>query len=576
MTGSNRTSVYEKRRLLLLGLYLTAMFTLMWRAVDLQVINKQFLQEHGDARALRVVDIPAHRGMILDRNGEPLAVSTPVNSIWATPRKVLSSGVDLSKLAGIIDIPKAELISMLKDRIGRDFVYIKRQVDPETASAIEQLAIPGISLDQEFRRYYPAGEVTAHVVGFTNIDDVGQEGLELAYDDWLKGTPGSKRVLKDRLGRVVENVESINIPRPGKNLELSIDLRIQYLAYRELKAAVADHNARGGTLVMLDAKTGEVLAMVGQPSYNPNNRGDLKSDFFRNRSVTDVFEPGSTIKPFTITAALLSGLYTPATTIDTHPGYFKIGKNIIRDVRDYGVIDVATVIEKSSNVGASKISLSMEPNQLWQTFSKFGFGLGTASGFPGEVNGYLGPASGWSEFEQATMAFGYGLSVTTLQLANAYMVLAANGRMLPVSFVKTSSPVTGRQVIPPAIAAQVRKMLTAVISDEGTGKRAAVNGYRVAGKTGTVHKAIDGGYSEDRYQSLFAGIAPVDNPRLVMVVVIDEPQGREYYGGQVAAPVFSRVMAGALRLLDIPPDDLQDISGQVVVAGSNLNTGNTE
>lgn len=576
MTGSNRISVNEKRRLLLLGLYLTAMFALMWRAVDLQVINKQFLQEHGDARALRVVDIPAHRGMILDRNGEPLAVSTPVNSIWATPRKVLSSGGDLSKLAGIIDIPKTELVSMLKDRIGRDFVYIKRQVDPETANAIEQLDIPGISLDQEFRRYYPAGEVTAHVVGFTNIDDVGQEGLELAYDDWLKGTPGSKRVLKDRLGRVVENVESINIPRPGKNLELSIDLRIQYLAYRELKAAVAEHNARGGTLVMLDARTGEVLAMVGQPSYNPNNRGDLKSDFFRNRSVTDVFEPGSTIKPFTITAALLSGLYSPTTTIDTHPGYFKIGKNIIRDARDYGVIDVATVIEKSSNVGASKISLSMEPNQLWQTFSKFGFGLGTASGFPGEVNGYLGPASGWSEFEQATMAFGYGLSVTTLQLANAYMVLAANGKMLPISFVKTSGPVNGRQVIPPAIAAQVRKMLTAVISDEGTGKRAAVNGYRVAGKTGTVHKAIDGGYSEDRYQSLFAGIAPVDNPRLVMVVVIDEPQGRQYYGGQVAAPVFSRVMTGALRLLDIPPDDLKDISGQVVVAGGNLNTGNTE
>ena len=573
MSSSNYISIYEKRRLLLLCLYLFGMSALMLRAVDLQVLNKEFLQEHGDARALRVVDIPAHRGMILDRNGEPLAVSTPVNSIWATPRKVLSSGMDLSPLADIISMPDSDLVSMLKDRIGRDFVYIKRQVDPDTAARVAQLDIPGISLDQEFRRYYPAGEVTAHIVGFTNIDDVGQEGLELAYDDWLKGTAGSKRVLKDRLGRIVENVESINIPKPGKNLELSIDLRIQYLAYRELKTAVASHGAIGGTLVMLDAKTGEVMAMVGQPSYNPNNRGDLKSEFFRNRSVTDVFEPGSTIKPFTITAALLSGIYSPATKIDTHPGYFKIGNNTIRDVRDYGVIDVATVIKKSSNVGASKIALSMEPNQLWETLTRFGFGMSTTSGFPGEVSGHLGSATGWSEFELATMAFGYGLSVTTLQLANAYQILAANGRLLPISFIKTDGPVQGKQIIPTVIATQVRSMLNAVVSDEGTGKRASVNGYKVAGKTGTVHKAVNGGYSEDRYLSLFAGIAPVDNPRLVTVVVIDEPQGREYYGGQIAAPVFSRVMTGALRLMDIPPDDLQDISSQVVVAGGNMTTG---
>ena len=576
MSGSSQVSVYKKRRLLLLCLYLFGMSVLMWRAVDLQVLNKEFLQEHGDARALRVVDIPAHRGMILDRNGEPLAVSTPVNSVWATPRKVLSSGVDLSPLADIIDITAEDLVNMLKDRIGRDFVYIKRQVDPETAARVARLDIPGISLDREFRRYYPAGEVTAHIVGFTNIDDVGQEGLELAYNDWLKGTPGSKRVLKDRLGRVVENVESINIPKPGKNLELSIDLRIQYLAYRELKAAVANHGAIGGTLVMLDAKTGEVMAMVGQPSYNPNNRGDLKSEFFRNRSVTDVFEPGSTIKPFTITAALLSGIYSPATKIDTHPGYFKVGNNMIRDVRDYGVIDVATVIKKSSNVGASKIALSMEPGQLWETLGRFGFGMSTASGFPGEVSGYLGSATGWSEFELATMAFGYGLSVTTLQLANAYQVLAADGRLLPISFIKTDGLVQGKQVIPSVIAAQVRSMLNAVVSDEGTGKRAAVNGYKVAGKTGTVHKAVNGGYSEDRYLSLFAGMAPVDNPRLVTVVVIDEPQGREYYGGQIAAPVFSRVVTGALRLMDIPPDDLQDINNQVVIAGGNITTGIAE
>ena len=567
MTMSGHESVSNKRRWPILLLYLAGMAMLMWRAVDLQVLNRDFLQGHGDARALRTVEIPAHRGMITDRNGEPLAISTPVNSIWATPRKVMAPGMDLGPLARCLEIPINELKSELQARAGRDFVYLKRQIEPSFAEKVMNLGIPGISLEQESRRYYPAGEISAHVVGFTNIDDVGQEGLELAYDEWLQGKPGSKKVLQDRLGRIVADVESIRTAEPGKNLELSIDQRIQYLAYRELKAAVAAHKARSGALVVLDAGTGEVLAMAGQPSYNPNNRSGLKGQYFRNRAMTDVFEPGSTIKAFIIAAALESGLYTADTVIDTRPGFFKVGSHTIRDHNNFGVINVATVIKKSSNVGAAKIALSLEPSKLWDTLSSVGFGATTGSGFPGEASGFLTSSSSWSEVEIATIAFGYGVSVTALQLAQAYTVIANNGMLLPVSFVKVREPVTGRRVMPAEIAGQVRKMLAAVVQKEGTGQRAAVEGYTVAGKTGTVHKAEPGGYSADRYISLFAGIAPLQNPRLVMVIMIDEPQGNEYYGGQVAAPVFAKVMAGALRLLDITPDDLPALNNNVVAAG---------
>ncbi|MBM2829277.1 MAG: Peptidoglycan glycosyltransferase [Gammaproteobacteria bacterium] len=569
MMQIKQSPVYTIRRWLLLGLYMFGMSVLIWRALDLQILNQEFLQEHGDARALRVVDIPAHRGMIIDRNGEPLAISTPVNSIWATPRKVLMSEMDLSPLAGYLDLSVDELNILLKDRVGREFVYLKRHIDPVQAEKVMDLNIPGVSLQQEFRRYYPLGEITAHIIGFTNIDDIGQEGLELAYDEWLRGTLGSKRVLKDRLGRIVENIESIKTPKPGKTLELSIDRRIQYLAYRELKSAVNLHHARAGSLVMLDAKTGEIMAMVGQPSYNPNNRTDLRSEYFRNRAVTDVFEPGSTLKPFTIAAALGSGNYSPVTTIDTRPGYIKVGDHVIRDIHNYGVIDVATVIKKSSNVGATKIALSLEPSKLWDIFSSVGLGQTTGSGFPGETAGHLNAYNNWSEVELATISFGYGLSVTALQLAQAYMVLATGGTMLPLSFHKITEPVAGRRVISMEIAGQIRAMLEAVVQKEGTGQQAAVTGYRVAGKTGTVHKSVAGGYSEDRYLSLFAGMAPAADPRLVMVVVIDEPQGDQYYGGQVAAPVFSRVMSGALRLLDVPPDDLPALTG-TIVAGKEI------
>ena len=555
------------RRWFLLSLYTVCMAGLLFRAIDLQVLNKEFLQDHGDARALRVVKIPAHRGMITDRNGESLAISTPVNSIWAVPRKVMAADAKLDQLAKYLHMDEKELSSLLKDRIGRQFVYLKRHVAPALAEQVMLLDIPGISLQREYRRYYPAAEVTSHVIGFTNIDDSGQEGIELAYDNWLKGSPGSKRVLKDRLGRIIENIESITTPDPGNKLVLSIDRRVQYLAYRELKSAVNHHKARAGTLVMLDVKTGEIIAMVGQPSYNPNNRTGLKSGHYRNRALTDVFEPGSTIKPFTIATALESGLYDLNSTIDTRPGFFKVGDHTIRDHRDYGVIDLATVIKKSSNIGASKIALSLEPLDFWSILTNVGFGQATGSGFPGEASGFLNPYNNWSEVEQANMSFGYGVSTTALQLAQAYMPFATDGLMLPVSFLKITEPVTASRVFSADVARQVRTMLETVVQKGGTGSRAFVEGYRVAGKTGAVHKTVVGGYSEDRYLSLFAGMAPASNPRLIAVVIIDEPKGDQYYGGVVAAPVFANVMAGALRLLDVPPDDLPVLNRQIIAAG---------
>lgn len=563
MRETVKVAEFPMRRWFLLSLFTICMVGLLFRAVHLQVSNKEFLQDHGDARALRIVEIPAHRGMITDRNGESLAISTPVNSIWAVPRKVMDSGLTRDRLAEYLQIDEDELTSLLKDRVGRQFVYLKRRVAPVLAEQVMLLDIPGISLQREYRRYYPAGEVTSHVLGFTNIDDSGQEGIELAYDSWLKGSPGSKRVLKDRLGRVIENIESITTPDTGNELVLAIDRRVQYLAYRELKTTVNHYKARAGTLVMLDVKTGEIIALVGQPSYNPNNRTGLKSSNYRNRALTDVFEPGSTLKPFTIATALESGLYDIKTTIDTRPGFFKVGGHTIRDHNDYGVIDLTTIIKKSSNIGVSKIALSLEPLDVWSTLTKVGFGQITGSGFPGESSGYLNPYNNWSEIEQATLSFGYGISVTALQLAQAYMPFATDGMMLPVSFLKVTEPVNGTQVFSAKVAKQVRAMLQIVVEPGGTGQKASIEGYRIAGKTGTVRKTVVGGYSEDRYLSLFAGMAPASNPRLIAVVIIDEPQG-DYYGGLVAAPVFSNVMAGALRLLDIPPDNFPVLNRQIV------------
>ncbi len=559
MKATQTQPLFKGRILFVMGMVGCAMTALVARGVDLQVLDKDFLQEEGTARHLRVVTIAAHRGSILDRNGEPLAVSTPVDSVWVEPKEFLAAESQWPQLAKLLDMPLKQLHETIKGREKREFVYIKRRIAPALAAQVMALEISGVSLQREYRRYYPAGEVTGHLLGFTNVDDVGLEGMELAYDKWLRGLPGSKRVIKDRLGHIIEDVERIRRPQPGRDLQLTIDRRIQYLAYRELLAAVKQHKARSGSVVVLDAHTSEVLAMVNQPAFNPNNRQELRSERYRNRAIADMFEPGSTMKPFTIATALQSGRYRPDTLINTAPGHYKVGGHTVRDNRDYGLIDVSTVIQKSSNVGASKIALALPPEQIWRTFHQVGFGELAGASFPGESSGVFTDYGTWSELERATLSFGYGVAVTPLQLARAYAVLAGDGRLRPVSVVMNEQgrlSEVGPQVFSHRVLSQVRSMMERVVSREGTAIKASVPGYHVAGKTGTVRKSVAGGYSEDRYLALFAGMAPVTDPRLVMVVVIDEPANDEFYGGQVAAPVFARVMAGALRLLAVPPDAL--------------------
>ena len=562
---------YPLRCWLILGIFLLALLLLSGRAVYLQLWNKNFLQEHGDARAIRIVETASHRGEITDRNGEQLAMSTPVDSIWANPRKLFEDMERLPELAQALNISVKKLHQNLRDRINREFIYLHRHATPDVVEKVNVLGIKGVATQREYKRYYPVAEVTSHIIGFTNIDDQGQEGLELAYNEWLAGKPGLKRVLKDRRNRIIEDIESIRPPEPGKKLQLSIDRRVQYLAYRELAAAVKYHHAKGGSLVMLDVSTGEVMAMVGQPSYNPNNRSGLKGYYYRNRTVTDVFEPGSTIKPFTVAIGLESGNYQPLTRIETSPGYIKVGEHTIRDIKNYGNIDLTAVITKSSNVGTSKIALSIEPEVYWKALSRLGFGQPTGSAFPGESAGTLASYNTWSDVETATLSFGYGLSVTPLQLAQAYSVLGSGGVMLPVSFLKVTEPVSGERVLQENVARQIRNMLETVVSSEGTGKRAAIRGYRVVGKTGTVHKSVRGGYSDDRYLSLFAGIAPASKPRFAMVVLIDEPRGDQHYGGLVAAPVFSRVMEGTFRILNVPPDNLLAITSPMMADNAAKN-----
>ncbi len=551
----------DMRRKLVLSIFTLFACVLGWRAMDLQLTNREFLQDHGDARYLRTVATAAHRGMITDRNGEPLAISTPVNSVWGQPRVMAQYRDEWPQLADVIGTTTEHLETLVLPRLGREFVYLKRHATPEMSTAVAATGFNGVGLIEEQRRYYPAAEVTAHTLGFTNVDDEGQEGIELAFDETLRGKPGSRKVIKDRLGRVIEHVEQIKPTQPGRNLALSIDKRIQYIAYRELKAAVLAHKAEAGSMVVLNPNTGEVLALVNQPSFNPNNRGQLKGDHYRNRAVTDVFEPGSTIKPFTIAAALESGQYRPDTPIDTSPGTFKVGRHTVTDVRNFGPLDVAGVIAKSSNVGASKIALSLEPEFMWHTFNGVGFGTSSGIGLPGEANGYLSDPRNWRDIERATLAFGYGLSVNVMQLARAYTVLAADGLLRPLSITKVETVPPGHRVMHAATAQAIRTMLLRVTT-EGTGREAAVAGYPVAGKTGTVHKSTTRGYAEDRYLSLFAGILPAEAPELVAVVVIDEPQSGEHFGGRVAAPIFARVMANAARVLGLTPTESGDLDAQ--------------
>lgn len=556
-------------------LFLLCVIALSSRAVYLQLLAGESLREKGDEVAVRIVNVPAHRGALMDRNGEQLAISTPVDSIWAEPRKVLIEDEKyLLALARLLDMPQQKLKKFLTDRIKRDFVYLKRHAHPSLVEEIKNLGVKGVSTQSEYKRYYPAAEVTAHILGYTNVDDQGQEGIELAYDKILKGKPGKKRVLKDRLGRIVRNIESVMPSESGTELKLSIDKRIQYLAYREIVAAVKHHEAKSGSLVMLDVKTGEVIAMVGHPSFNPNNRSWSKNTT-RNRIVTDVYEPGSTMKVFTVAAGLESGIFTPQTIIDTSPGVFKVGKHSISDHHNYGHIDVTTIITKSSNIGASKIALALKPEYFYEVLNRFGFGQTTGSGYPGERAGILRLFNTWSEQDIASLSYGYGVQVTPLKLAQTYSIIANNGIMLPVSFIKTNKPKTRERVIAENIAKQIRDMLETVVSSEGTASRAAIKGYRVIGKTGTVHKYDPrGGYFPDRYRSLFVGIVPASNPRFVTVVTIDEPNKEKgHYGGAVAAPIYSKVMEGTLRILNIPPDNLDSFNKSIIantISGERL------
>ena len=563
--ASTRTRLYVV--LTVLGLASSA---LVVRAVDLQVVRKDFYQEQGDARYLRDIDIPVSRGTIFDRNGEPLAVSTPVESIWANPTELLEHADRIGELARATGLDEDSLKKRLVERSDKEFYYVKRHLNPDDAQAVLDLGIPGVSSQREFRRYYPSGEVIGHVLGFTNIDDAGQEGLELAFDQWLAGEKGIKRVIRDRLGHEVENVELVREAKPGRDLTISIDRRIQYLAYRELKAALVEHHASSGSMVILDVPTGEILAMVNQPSFNPNARGNVDPAYRRNRAVTDVVEPGSTMKAFTISAALETGKWKPHTPIDTSPGTYTLYGHTISDVHNKGLIDVTGVITYSSNVGAAKIAATLGRDEMYDVFHRFGFGEVTGCGFPGESPGNLPISKNWGPVEQATIAYGYGLSVTPLQLAQAYAALANDGRLRSPTFVK-GAQAQDRAVIDPQIAATLRTMLETVVHPPGGGIKAAITNYRVAGKTGTSRTAIGGGYQK-KYISLFAGMVPASQPRLVGVVVIHDPQG-VYYGALVSAPVFSKVMDGALRLLDVPPDDVQNWYTATPDSGPSVRTG---
>jgi cell division protein FtsI (penicillin-binding protein 3) len=555
-TKAQTTKRFVGRVTLVLMFFSLIAGALAARAVHLQVLNREFLNQQADTRHLRREKISAHRGTITDRNSEPLAISTPVDSIWANPKELAPAVDEVPRLARALGLDPQLLMRRITRSMDKEFLYLKRHLNPEQAEQVLALKLPGVNVQREYHRYYPAGEVTGHLVGFTDIDDEGQEGLELAFNHWLAGESGAKRVLKDRLGRSVENVESIRPAHHGKNLRTSIDLRIQYLAYRTLKAAIQSYNAESGSIVVLDVKTGEVLAIVNQPTYNPNDRSQFSAERYRNRAVTDIFEPGSSIKPFVVAAALESGEFEPGSVIDTAPGYVRVGAKTIEDNRNLGRVSLTTILARSSNVGVTKLAMALQPDRLWQTMTEFGLGSLTSSAFPGESAGLLTHFSNWKPISQATLAYGYGVSVTALQLAQAYAAIGNGGRLNPVSLVALEKPAEDEQVIAPTTAAAVRKMLEEVVRPGGTGTKAAVAGYRVAGKTGTAWKFAAGGYSEDKYISIFAGLAPASDPRLAAVVVIDEPSGELYYGSDVAAPVFADVMTESLRLLAVPPDAL--------------------
>ena len=540
----------------LLAMLTLVILTLLGRAVHLHIFEQSFLSYQGDARSIRYERIPGHRGTITDRNGDPLAISAAVETIYANPSEVELNEKEYARLASALSVNKKWLKKRLGSNSSKKFVYLKRKTSPHEARQAMQLGFAGIYSRREYKRFYPAGEVAAHVVGFANIDEQGQEGIELAYNDWLNGSEGKKRVVKNRAGQVIKDLGATELAKPGKDISLSLDMRLQYLAYRELKAAVDTHKARSGSLVLLDVESGEVLAMVNQPSFNPNNRQNLNVAHMRNRAITDLFEPGSTMKLVTMAAALASEKYSLSSRIETAPGYLRLGGRSIRDHKNYGRLSLLDVIKKSSNVGTSKIALDLGPEALWDMFYVLGLGQGTGIGFPGENIGQLPDPFSMRPVELAAMSYGYGVSTTALQLAQAYMILGNGGYKHSLSLIKKEQDDEPLQVLSSEISDDLVQSMRAVVEKGGTGTRAQVPLYAVGGKTGTVHTVGRNGYNSDEYKALFAGVAPASKPKIAAVVVIEAPAGAEYYGGEVAAPVFSRVINGAMRILDVAPDDL--------------------
>lgn len=553
---SRNINHYTWRFWVVVAILSLAALALVFRMVDLMVLKRTFLVGQGDARMVRTIKSQAYRGMITDRNGNPFAISTPVDAAWADPQSVKElSLARMQHLANVLDMS----YTTLKRRLGykhREFVYLKRQLTPTESADVKAMDISGVFLKREYRRYYPEGEVTAQVVGLTNIDDLGQEGLELAYNNQLQGVPGLRRVIKDRLGHIISQIQQIRAPKDGTNLTLSIDRQVQYVAYRALKEGYRKYQAKGATAVVLDIHTGEILAMVNQPSFNPNNRPKIHDGRFRNRAVTDVFEPGSTIKPFAVAVGLDSGNFTPDTMINTNPGWLRVGRNIVRDEHFKGELSVTKVLQISSNVGVSKIILSLPLDSLALKLQTLGLGEVTGSHFPGESAGYLPEPRQWKPFAAATLSFGYGLSVTALQLAQIYATLGDGGVERPVSFLKVTQPPAGKQIMEASTAQAILKMLETVVEPGGTATKARVPGYWVAGKTGTSRIVGPHGYERHHHNAVFAGVAPASDPKIVVVVFIHDPQGKLYYAGDVAAPIFSKIMSGTLRVLDIPPDHL--------------------
>lgn len=574
-TAKKTLSTYNWRYMTLVGSLLFLASALSARIVYLQVLDKEFLNKQANARIIRTEKISSHRGMISDRNGRPLAISTPVISVWADPKALIVDQDRWQELAKKLGLRHRDLKNKILKNQRKRFVYLKRHMSPDLASAALDLELEGVYGETEYRRFYPAGEVAAHVVGLTNIDDKGLEGIELAYDGTLKGEAGKKKVIKSRKGRVVKDLEILKYAHAGDDIELSLDLRAQYITYKELSVAVEKFHARSASAIAVDIETGEILALVNKPSFNPNNRKHINAKALRNRAVTDLFEPGSTVKPFTVLSALESGKFNTESQLDTRPGYFKVGRKTIRDHRNYGVIDIETVLVKSSNVGTTKLALALDDGELLSMMRRVGFGQLVQSGLPGESGGVITETSRQRPIEIATMSYGYGLSVTALQLANAYTILANGGLEKPLSILKQTEQPVGERVVSEKDSREILSMLEKVVSVHGTASRAQVPGYSVAGKTGTVHRVVNGAYAADQYTSLFAGIAPAKDPKIVVVVVVNEPKGDEYYGGLVAAPAFSKIMGGVLRVMNVDPDQSEVFQANLERSEQQLSTSGT-